>query len=114
MGVIRGKVKEIVFKHDASRIVQTLVKHGRQAERDEVAVELKGHYRDLAQNKYSKVCLPICLIGLRILIVPSLVSGHQTYPSVPHPSCLYPPRISIARAAAPPASGSNFRTCRCL
>ncbi|KAF8228348.1 ARM repeat-containing protein [Tricholoma matsutake] len=54
MGVIRGKVKEIVLKHDASRIVQTLVKYGRQAERDEVAVELKGHYRDLAQHKYSK------------------------------------------------------------
>jgi pumilio family protein 6 len=55
MNVIRGKVKDIVLKHDASRIVQTLVKYGRQAERDEVAVELKGHYKDLAQNKYSKV-----------------------------------------------------------
>jgi hypothetical protein len=32
-------------------------------------VELKGHYRDLAQNKYSKVChLPICLTSFRILI----------------------------------------------
>jgi pumilio homology domain family member 6 len=59
MGAIRGKVKEIVFKHDASRIVQTLVKYGRQAERDEVALELKGHYKDLAQNKYSKVSLPL-------------------------------------------------------
>jgi pumilio homology domain family member 6 len=59
MSTIRGKVKEIVLKHDASRIVQTLVKHGRQAERDEVAVELKGHYRDLVQNKYSKASLSI-------------------------------------------------------
>ena len=57
MNVIRGKVKDIVFKHDASRIVQTLIKYGRQAQRDEVAVELKGHYKDLAQNKYSKVSL---------------------------------------------------------
>ncbi|KAK0450376.1 armadillo-type protein [Desarmillaria tabescens] len=54
MDVIRGKVKDIVLKHDASRIVQTVVKHGKQKERDEVAVELKGKYRDLAQNKYSK------------------------------------------------------------
>ncbi|KAF5346526.1 hypothetical protein D9756_010027 [Leucocoprinus leucothites] len=54
MNVIRGKVKEIVFKHDASRIVQTIVKWGRQKERDEIALELKGKYRDLVQNKYSK------------------------------------------------------------
>ncbi|KAG6884585.1 hypothetical protein C0993_009787 [Termitomyces sp. T159_Od127] len=54
MNVIRGKVKEIVFKHDASRIVQTVVKYGRQKERDEVAQELKGQYKELAQNKYSK------------------------------------------------------------
>lgn len=55
MDVMRGKVKEIVFKHDASRIVQTVVKYGRQKERDEIALELKGKYKDLAQYKYSKV-----------------------------------------------------------
>jgi len=55
MSIIRGKVKDIVFKHDASRIVQTAVKHGGQKERDEIAAELKGKYRELAQNKYSKV-----------------------------------------------------------
>ncbi|KAB5590423.1 Pumilio like domain containing protein [Ceratobasidium theobromae] len=54
MGVLRGNVQDIVFKHDASRIVQTLVKYGGQKERDEVAAELKGKYRDLAQNKYGK------------------------------------------------------------
>ncbi|KAF7303694.1 PUM-HD domain-containing protein [Mycena indigotica] len=54
MGVIRGHVKEIVFKHDASRIVQTAVKHGRQKERDEIALELKGSYLALVQSKYSK------------------------------------------------------------
>jgi len=56
MDIIRGKVKEIVFKHDASRIVQTVVKYGGQKERDEVAEELKGSYKELAQSKYSKVC----------------------------------------------------------
>lgn len=55
MDVIRGKVKEIVFKHDASRIVQTLVKYGGAKERNEIAQELKGGYKDLAKNKYSKV-----------------------------------------------------------
>ncbi|KAJ6617539.1 puf family RNA-binding protein [Mycena sp. CBHHK59/15] len=55
MDVIRGRVKDIVFKHDASRIVQTVVKHGRQKERDEIAAELKGKYKELAQSKYSKL-----------------------------------------------------------
>ncbi|KAI0056139.1 ARM repeat-containing protein [Artomyces pyxidatus] len=54
MDVIRGKVQDIVFKHDASRIVQTVVKHGSQAQRDQVAAELKGRYKELAENKYSK------------------------------------------------------------
>lgn len=55
MNVIRGRVKDIVFKHDASRIVQSVVKYGGQKERDAIAVELKGKYKELAQNKYSKV-----------------------------------------------------------
>ncbi|KAJ7595727.1 armadillo-type protein [Mycena floridula] len=54
MDVIRGKVKDIVFKREASRIVQTVVKYGGQKERDEIAVELKGSYLQLVQNKYSK------------------------------------------------------------
>ena len=62
MEVVRGKVKDIVFKHDASRIVQTIVKYGGQKERNEIAVELKGKYKDLAQNKYSKVRLALVLL----------------------------------------------------
>ena len=55
MSLIRGKVKDIVFKHDASRVVQTVVKHGSRKEREEIAAELKGNYKELAQNRYSKV-----------------------------------------------------------
>ena len=55
MAAVRGRVQDVVFKHDASRIIQTLVKYGSQQVRDEVAAELKGRYRDLVQNKYSKV-----------------------------------------------------------
>lgn len=58
MNVIRGRVTDIVFKHDASRIVQSAVKYGGQKERDEIAAELKGKYKELAQNKYSKVRRP--------------------------------------------------------
>ncbi|KAH8096828.1 ARM repeat-containing protein [Cristinia sonorae] len=54
MDIVRGQVTDIVFKHDASRIIQTIVKHGGTKERNEIASELKGHYQALAQNKYSK------------------------------------------------------------
>ncbi|KZT21924.1 ARM repeat-containing protein [Neolentinus lepideus HHB14362 ss-1] len=54
MNVIRGNVKDIVFKHDASRIVQTAVKYGKQDVRDEIAEELKGSYMELVQRRYSK------------------------------------------------------------
>ncbi|KAG8221634.1 armadillo-type protein [Butyriboletus roseoflavus] len=55
MDIMTGKVKDIVLKHDASRIIQTVVRYGGQRERDQVAGELKGHYRELAQSKYSRV-----------------------------------------------------------
>jgi pumilio family protein 6 len=57
MDIVKGKVKDIVLKHDASRIIQTIVKYGGQKERDQIARELKGHYKELAQSKYSKVNL---------------------------------------------------------
>ena len=85
MDIIRGKVKDIVFKHDASRIVQTVVKYGGQKERNEIAVELKGRYKELAQNKYSKVSNSM----LYYMCVPNqmchnLVPSDQAHSSVPH------------------------------
>lgn len=55
MALVRGRVQDVVFKHDASRIIQSIVKYGGQSERDEIAAELKGKYKVLAQNKYAKV-----------------------------------------------------------
>ncbi|PVF96955.1 ARM repeat-containing protein [Serendipita vermifera] len=52
--VVRGKVAEVAFKHDVSRIIQTIVKYGRQEQRNMVALELKGKYKELSQSKYSK------------------------------------------------------------
>ncbi|KAI9464766.1 armadillo-type protein [Russula earlei] len=54
MDIVRGKIQDIVFKHDASRIVQTIVKWGKGAQRDEVAAELRGRFKELVENKYSK------------------------------------------------------------
>ncbi|KAI0281835.1 armadillo-type protein [Russula aff. rugulosa BPL654] len=54
MEIVRGKIQDIVLKHDASRIVQTIVKRGNQRQRDEVATELQGRFKELVENKYSK------------------------------------------------------------
>ena len=55
MNCVKGHVQEIVFKHDASRIIQTLIKYGGKRERVDVGRELNGRYKDLVQSKYSKV-----------------------------------------------------------
>jgi len=87
MNVIRGRVTDIVFKHDASRIVQSAVKYGGQKERDEVAAELKGKYRELAQNKYSKVrrscnfisqCLYLFALQFLVTKLIRLCPSHRT------------------------------------
>ncbi|KAG9009793.1 pumilio domain member 6, partial [Tulasnella sp. 427] len=54
METVKGKVKDVVTKHDASRVIQTLVKYGSQSQRDTVARELQGAYRDLIQSRYSR------------------------------------------------------------
>ena len=53
--IVRGKIQDIVFKHDASRIVQTIIRRGNQQQRDEVATELQGRFKELVENRYSKV-----------------------------------------------------------
>jgi pumilio homology domain family member 6 len=55
MGIVRGRTQDIVFKHDASRIVQTIVKRGNESQRNEVATELRGRFKELVENKYPKV-----------------------------------------------------------
>lgn len=55
MEIVRGKIQDIVLKHDASRVVQTIVKRGNQRQRDEVATELQGRFKELVENRYAKV-----------------------------------------------------------
>lgn len=52
MELITGKVKEVIFKHDASRIVQSCVKYGNGKQREVIASELKGHYVELSKSSY--------------------------------------------------------------
>ena len=46
MGIARGMIQGIVFKHDASLIVQTIIKWGSQAQRSEVATELQELFKE--------------------------------------------------------------------
>lgn len=52
--MIRGQIKDLAFKHDTSRVVQTALKYGSKNIREEVAKELKGTYVSLAQSSYGK------------------------------------------------------------
>ncbi|RKP07356.1 armadillo-type protein [Thamnocephalis sphaerospora] len=45
---------EFIFKHDASRIVQSCLKHGTAAQRIKIAEGLKGHFVELAKSKYGQ------------------------------------------------------------
>ena len=54
-GILRGKVKDMSFKYDASHITHIAVEYSGLKEQNEISEELKSRYRDLARSKYSKV-----------------------------------------------------------
>ncbi|KAJ1918253.1 Pumilio y domain member 6 [Mycoemilia scoparia] len=57
MNLIGGSIKEVTFKHDASRIIQTCMKYGSQEERDRIAEELRGSYIELSKSLYGRYIL---------------------------------------------------------
>ncbi|RLV90393.1 Pumilio y domain family member 6 [Spathaspora sp. JA1] len=50
-------ITDLVMKHDASRIVQTLVKYSSKERRDNIVKALKGNYYVLATSAYGKYLL---------------------------------------------------------
>ncbi|CBX92486.1 hypothetical protein LEMA_P051920.1 [Plenodomus lingam JN3] len=52
--IITGRVKDFVFKHDSTRVIQTAIKYSTMEQRRMIARELKGDLRTLAEGKYSK------------------------------------------------------------
>ncbi|KAK2873930.1 hypothetical protein FQN49_001981 [Arthroderma sp. PD_2] len=77
--IITGRVKEFVFKHDSVRVIQTALKYANLEQRKNIAVELKGDYRSLAESKYAKFLLGKLLVHgdaeIRDLIIPEFY-GH--------------------------------------
>ncbi|CAI8494596.1 unnamed protein product [Hanseniaspora opuntiae] len=50
-------IAELVLKHDASRVVQSLVKYSDVKKRDQIVIALKGKFADLAKSSYGKYLL---------------------------------------------------------
>lgn len=57
MRLVDGKWRDLVFRHDASRVVQTVFKYADKALRHEITISLKGNYVDLAKSAYGKYLL---------------------------------------------------------
>lgn len=52
--IITGRVKEFVFKHDSTRVIQCALKYSTPDQRKMIAKELKGDYKALAESRYAK------------------------------------------------------------
>lgn len=51
---VKGRVKEVARGHKGGRVLQTIVKYGGKEERNGLAHELDGQYREMMESKYSK------------------------------------------------------------
>ncbi|GAA5813367.1 hypothetical protein MFLAVUS_006845 [Mucor flavus] len=54
MSLIGGRVQDVIFKHDASRMIQTCLKKGNAEQRNQIVEELKGKYVELSKSMYGK------------------------------------------------------------
>eukprot|EP01135_Chromosphaera_perkinsii_P000106 Nk52_evm2s32 gene=Nk52_evmTU2s32 len=54
VGLTKGKVCEIIFKHDAARVIQCCIQFGTVEHRSQILEELKDNIVDLMKQKYSK------------------------------------------------------------
>ena len=61
-GIITGRMREFVLKHDAVRAVQTAIKFSNRERRREIAKELTGSYVQLAESRYAKFLIGKLLV----------------------------------------------------
>lgn len=77
--LIEGRVKDLVFKHDSVRVIQTALKYANQPQRLAIANELRGEFRSLAESRYAKFLIAKMLVhgddAIRDMIVPEFF-GH--------------------------------------
>ncbi|CAM1507097.1 Fc.00g067380.m01.CDS01 [Cosmosporella sp. VM-42] len=73
-GIITGRIRDFVLKHDAVRAVQTAIKYSTPDQRKQIARELKGTYIQLAESRYAKFLIGKLLVQnddeIRDIIIP--------------------------------------------
>ncbi|CAI5725736.1 unnamed protein product [Peronospora effusa] len=50
--LVKGKIYDVAAKHDASRVIQSLMQHGKPEHRSQIVLEMKDHLIDLAKMQY--------------------------------------------------------------
>ncbi|KAK2593815.1 Pumilio y domain member 6 [Conoideocrella luteorostrata] len=74
-GIITGRCKDFVLKHDAVRAVQTAIKYATPDQRKQIARELEGTYAQLSESKYAKFLIGKLLVHdddeIRDLVIPN-------------------------------------------
>lgn len=73
-GIITGRIRDFVLKHDAVRAVQTAIKYSNPEQRKQIANELKGTYAQLAESRYAKFLIGKLMVQndeeIRNIIIP--------------------------------------------
>ncbi|KAL7946608.1 armadillo-type protein [Trichoderma barbatum] len=74
-GIITGRVRDFVLKHDAVRAVQTAIKYSTPEQRKQIALELQGTYAQLSEGRYAKFLIGKLLVHnddeIRDIIIPN-------------------------------------------
>ncbi|KAH6610999.1 pumilio domain-containing [Trichoderma cornu-damae] len=74
-GIITGRIRDFVLKHDAVRAVQTAIKYSTPEQRKQIATELQGTYAQLAEGRYAKFLIGKLLVHnddeVRDIIIPN-------------------------------------------
>ncbi|KAJ6669539.1 hypothetical protein lerEdw1_000087 [Lerista edwardsae] len=52
--LLRGKIKNMAFAHDSTRVIQCYIQFGNEKQRQEVFEELKESFTELSKSKYSR------------------------------------------------------------
>uniref|UniRef100_A0A8D2PNC3 Pumilio RNA binding family member 3 n=1 Tax=Zosterops lateralis melanops TaxID=1220523 RepID=A0A8D2PNC3_ZOSLA len=52
--LLHGKIKNLAFAHDSTRVIQCFIQYGNEKQRQETFEELKGSLVELSKSKYSR------------------------------------------------------------
>jgi pumilio homology domain family member 6 len=107
--IVSGRMKDLVLKHDAGRIIQTALKYSNRAQRRSIAAELKGEYKLLATSKYAKFTIGKLLSSgdevIRDDIVPEFYGSVRTLIKHPEAGWILD---DVYRGAATPVQKSKL------